>query len=625
DNDDDGNIDADDPNCHAEGNINKEYLPYYYSEETTIKIKDWTDPKFPGGTDPKFPGGTDPKFPGGTDPKFPDGSSPKPKCSDGIDNDDDGDIDADDSACHLDGDINKEYLPNHFSESQYVSSYIDLTAGNVTYQKINLDEPSTFYATITNQGTNKITEAFNSFFSIKKVGEDVEDIKTEIVEVPPLDPNSDFVISMSFSVPADTDKYKIRVCADKKDASDEGKIEEFNEENNCGSWVSFKADTSIAPPDKNDLPECSDTIDNDGDGKIDREDEACHEGGDLEKTYLPNYDSESVSSYECSDTIDNDGDGKIDREDPACREGGILSGRYLPKYNSESMTSYECNDTIDNDNDGKIDEKDEACHEGGTSSGNYIPTNDSEEIAPAKPNICLSLEPLEFTDEEKAKLDDLLRRFYLIAPELKDSTDINLVYNEIERYQNLKEEVEILTKACYEETGELRKKGLDEDIIQYGNPWFNYQVRGSYLENDKDAVEKAKPVCVYSPAKESESSRALTYGSDDVIKNWLNKLFGKEPSDEEKNKQICEPRAVANSRLFCEMYDGTDADAQTQLYGQIGIMVAGGIEPFSAITTIGLGKIIDALQGTDYFYTGCKWVTDGKANLEEYEKLLNVW
>ncbi|HPR84335.1 MAG TPA: hypothetical protein PL034_02140, partial [Candidatus Paceibacterota bacterium] len=191
DNDDDGNIDADDPNCHAEGNINKEYLPYYYSEETTIKIKDWTDPKFPGGTDPKFP----------------DGSTPKPKCSDGIDNDDDGDIDADDSACHLDGDMEKEYLPDHFSESQYVSSYIDLTAGNVTYQKINLDEPSTFYATITNQGTNKITEAFNSFFSIKKVGEEVEDIRTEVIEIPPLDADSDFVISMDdFSVP-DMDEY----------------------------------------------------------------------------------------------------------------------------------------------------------------------------------------------------------------------------------------------------------------------------------------------------------------------------------------------------------------------------------------------------------------------------------
>ncbi|HQC46087.1 MAG TPA: CARDB domain-containing protein [Candidatus Paceibacterota bacterium] len=594
DNDGDGYIDADDPNCHAEGDINKEYLPNYYSEETTIKIKDWTDPKFPGGTDPKFPGGTD--------PKFPDGSTPKPKCSDGIDNDDDGDIDADDSACHLDGDINKEYLPNHFSESQYVSSYIDLTAGNVTYQKINLDEPSTFYATITNQGTNKITEAFNSFFSIKKVGEDVEDIKTEIVEVPPLDPNSDFVISMSFSVPADTDKYKIRVCADKKDASDEGKIEEFNEENNCGSWVSFKADTSITPPDKNDLPECSDTIDNDGDGKIDREDEACYEGGDLEKTYLPNYDSESVSSYECSDTIDNDGDGKIDREDPACLEGGIPGGRYLPNYNSESMTSYECNDTIDNDGDGKIDKKDEACHEGGTLSGDYVPTNDSEEIAPAKPNICLSLEPLEFTDEEKAKLDDLLRRFYLIAPELKDETNIKMVYQEIERYSGFKNEIQVLIDSCYTETDKLKEEGYKDLIIQFGNPWYNYHKRGSYLEKiESEEIEKLKPQCVYSEEYEGIANADLfeTYN----IENNQQKI------------SLCNSLGETyQSRSMCEYYDSNS---------DIGYLVRGEIAE-------GLRRLWSSIFNggeaePSFYMTGCKWINDDRVDLKEYEILLNVW
>ena len=94
------------------------------------------------------------------------------------------------------------------------------------------------------------------------------------------------------------------------------------------------------------------------------------------------------------------------------------------------MTSYECNDTIDNDGDGKIDEKDEACHEGGTLSGDYVPTNDSEEIAPAKPNICLSLEPLEFTEDEKARLDELLRKDYLIAPSLKNAAVLSLVYAE---------------------------------------------------------------------------------------------------------------------------------------------------------------------------------------------------
>jgi|GEM_PF-3291964 len=619
DNDDDGNIDADDPNCHAEGNINKEYLPYYYSEETTIKIKDWTDPKFPGGTDPKFPGGTD--------PKFPDGSTPKPKCSDGIDNDDDGDIDADDSACHLDGDMEKEYLPDHFSESQYVSSYIDLTAGNVTYQKINLDEPSTFYATITNQGTNKITETFNSFFSIKKISEEVEDIKTEAVEIPPLDAGSDFVISMNFSV-IDTDEYKIRVCADKKDASDKGSIKEFNEENNCGSWVSFKADTSIAPPDRNDLPECSDGVDNDGDGKIDRDDPTCHAGGTIEGEYLPNYDSESEESYECSDTIDNDGDGKIDRDDPTCHEGGIIEGRYLPKYNSEAMTSYQCNDTIDNDGDGKIDIKDEACHEGGTLNGNYVPTNDSEEIAPAKPNICLSLDPLEFTDEEKAKLDDLLRRFYLIAPLLKDDSDIKIAYNELDRLQNLKDEISSLTDACYEQTKELRNNGYGKYIVQYGNPWFNYSKRGSYLDVvDRETEKKIKnlmPSCVYSESQ--EGTRALTEGGDGkFVSFWKNFLGIEGPSIDEK-ENLCQNLGLAKSRMICELYNGTDEAEGDDLKAQIAILATGGlVDPVSIFTTIGLGKIVNWFKGEQYYYTGCKWITDNKTDLKEYEILLNVW
>jgi len=584
DNDDDGNIDADDPNCHAEGNINKEYLPYYYSEETTIKIKDWTDPKFPGGTDPKFPGGTDPKFPGGTDPRFPDGSTPKPKCSDGIDNDDDGDIDAGDSACHLDGDMEKEYLPDHFSESQYVSSYIDLTAGNVTYQKINLDEPSTFYATITNYGTDKIEKSFNSFFSIKKVGEDVEDIKTEAVEIPPLDAGSDFVISMNFSV-IDTDEYKIRVCADKKDASDKGSIKEFNEENNCGSWVSFKADTSIAPPDRNDLPECS-------------------------------------------DGVDNDGDGKIDANDPSCREGGIMGGRYLPNYNSESMTSYECNDTIDNDSDGKIDIKDEACHEGGTLNGNYVPTNDSEEIAPAKPNICLSLEPLEFTDEEKAKLDDLLRRFYLIAPLLKDDSDIKIAYNELDRLQNLKDEISSLTNACYEQTKELRNTGYGKYIVQHGNPWFNYSDRGSYLEvvdrETEKKIENLMPSCTYSESQ--EGTRALTEGGDGKFVSFWKNLFGIEGPSIDEKENLCQNLGLAKSRMICELYNGTDEAEGDDLKAQIAILAAGGlVEPISIFTTIGLGKIVNWFKGEQYYYTGCKWETDNRTDLKEYEILLNVW
>jgi len=641
DNDDDGNIDADDPNCHAEGNINKEYLPNYYSEETTIETGGWTDPDFSGGgtgsgfppggggTGSGFPpggGGTGSGFPpggGGTGSVFPPGGGFDPVCSDGIDNDDDGDIDANDSACHLDGDINKEYLPNHFSENISTSSYIDLTASSVTYTEIKLDEPATFYATITNQGTNKITEAFNSFFSIKKVGEEVEDIKTEIVEVLSLDPNSDFVVSMNFSVPdtdnvPDTDKYKIRVCADKKDASDEGKIEEFNEENNCGSWVSFKADTSFNPPGEEDLPECRDGKDNDGDEKIDRDDPTCHVGGIVEAEYLPDYDSESVSSYECNDTIDNDGDGKIDRDDPTCREGGIPSGRYLPNYDSESEKPTECSDTIDNDGDEEIDEGDPGCHEGGTLSGNYILTHDSEEIAPAKPNICLSLEPLEFTEEEKAKLDELLRKYYLIAPTLKGEIDINLAYLDMIELQNLFDQVENLTVDCTNQIEQVIENGREDLIVQYGNPWYMPEDRGSYLEKltktsqegvpSEEEMERLLPQCNYDKRVEEASGSPLT----GVYKN------------PELKQQVCRKLAPAGE-LFCEYYNARDeAVEESENVANI-LSIVLGIDPAIQATA---AAIRNAFYDTDkwvLWQTGCKWDNYGKVDLKEYEMLLNVW
>ena len=612
DNDNDGTVDADDSVCHTDGDINKEYLPNYYSESfllPEVKNFDFTDT----GTSEL-----------GNNDEYKEGEF-KGACSDSKDNDEDGFIDEKDPECHLDGELDKEYLPDHYSEERYVNSYIDLSAGNVTFQTVKTDEKATFYSTISNYGTNKTQKGFSAFFSIKKVGEGVEDVYSETVNIPEISSREDFVTSISFAV-KDTEEYKIRACADKKDASDVGEISEFNEDNNCGSWVSFKADSSIPGPDEEDLPECRDEKDNDGDEKIDRQDLNCHVGGTIDGEYLPDYDSESTDSYECSDTIDNDGDGTIDEDDLACREGGVSNGTYLPEYNSESMYSYQCNDTIDNDSDRKIDASDPECHEGGTLSGDYVSTNDSESVAPAKPNICLSLDPLEFTDEEKAELDNLLRRFYLIAPTLKDSADIKLVYNEIERYQNLKDEIETLTKACYSETAELKKTGNGKDIIQYGNPWFNYQVRGSYLENESDeTLSKYKPQCVYSPAKEKDGgNKALTKGSSNAVANFLSNLFGNEPTEEEKEK-ICNTLGKTNSRLLCEMYDGTSEDNTNKLLGQLGILTTGAIDPASSMITLGIGSIIEMLQGDDYYYTGCKFVTDGKADLEEYEGLLNVW
>ena len=475
----------------------------------------------------------------------------------------------------------------------------------------------------------------------------MEDIRTEVIEIPPLDADSDFVISMDdFSVP-DMDEYKIRVCADKKDASDEGKIEEFNEENNCGSWVSFKADTSIAPPDKNDLPECSDTIDNDGDGKIDRDDPNCREGGVLTGTYLPDYDSESKKPSECSDTIDNDGDGKIDAEDEACHEGGILEGRYLPNYNSESMTSYECNDTIDNDGDGKIDEKDEACHEGGTLSGDYVPTNDSEEIAPAKPNICLSLEPLEFTEDEKARLDELLRKYYLIAPSLKNEADISLVYAEKTDYQNFYEELINLTTDCESQVEDVREAGYGDKIIQLGNPWYHYTEGNQdpdhpysyiikFIKKDKDMAkefEELLPYCTYNnglPVTNGQDREDKLNGNLYVNQkdHWYDvfTLYGNRRTGDEK-EDICRGLSYRyQNQIQCELWNDELTEERKAIEtAQVHTLL--GVDPLTSALAGGITFLVDKIFGDEYdlYETGCRWENDGKANLLEYEKLLNVW
>lgn len=99
-------------------------------------------------------------------------------------------------------------------------------------------------------------------------------------------------------------------------------------------------------------PQCSDTIDNDGDGVIDAADPGCHSDNDASNpaSYNPNDDDET------------------DR-----RSGGGTTG-------SGSETGVECADNRDNDGDGVIDERDPGCHTDGNPNNpdSYDPTDDSE-------------------------------------------------------------------------------------------------------------------------------------------------------------------------------------------------------------------------------------------------------
>ncbi len=90
---------------------------------------------------------------------------------------------------------------------------------------------------------------------------------------------------------------------------------------------------------------CTDGIDNDGDGLVDCSDSDCTADPACQPVPVEN----------CTDGIDNDGDGLVDcsdsdcTADPACQPGFLLSLVEI------------CSDGIDNDGDGAIDCKDRDC------------------------------------------------------------------------------------------------------------------------------------------------------------------------------------------------------------------------------------------------------------------------
>jgi len=114
--------------------------------------------------------------------------------------------------------------------------------------------------------------------------------------------------------------WTIQACADQSNL-----ITELNESNNCRS-ITITVSTSGGPGGGT---QCSDGVDNDGDGWVDEEDPDCltsggngpSDGG----TYDPDDDSEdsgAINPPQCSDGIDNDEDGFIDGNDPQCASAG---------------------------------------------------------------------------------------------------------------------------------------------------------------------------------------------------------------------------------------------------------------------------------------------------------------
>jgi hypothetical protein len=107
------------------------------------------------------------------------------------------------------------------------------------------------------------------------------------------------------------------------------------------------------------LPQCSDGVDNDGDGFIDFDGGASMNGGvpiGLPDPGCANA-AGTTESPPCQDGVDNDGDGLVDFDGGASANGGVAIALPDPGCgNALSPTeSPQCQDGIDNDGDGLVD------------------------------------------------------------------------------------------------------------------------------------------------------------------------------------------------------------------------------------------------------------------------------
>lgn len=135
-------------------------------------------------------------------------------------------------------------------------------------------------------------------------------------------------------------------CSDGVDNDGDGRVD-YPVDRGCVNG----ADTSESP----DPPECSDGLDNDADGRTDYgSDPDCSSTSDPTENSVP----------QCSDGRDNDADSRVDYPgDPGCSSGSDTS---------ESPDPPQCSDGRDNDGDGLADASDPGCS-GSSDNSEYTP------------------------------------------------------------------------------------------------------------------------------------------------------------------------------------------------------------------------------------------------------------
>ena len=297
----------------------------------------------------------------------PGGSCPRdPQCSDGIDNDNDGLIDAADPSCHLDFDEtnSSSYHPNIDDES-FTPSATQCSDG--------IDNDNDGFIDENDPNCHSDGDATNpSSYDPSR--------RTESGSLPAcfngVDDDGDGLVDLNdpgCSSATDNDETDEngggggnQQCSDGIDNDDDG----FTDENdpNCHSDGDATNEDSYDTnrSEEGDLPACFNGIDDDEDGLVDLDDPGCASAVDDDET-------DPAVAPQCSDGIDNDEDGLTDLDDPGCSSVG--DNDETDPTNGGGGGSPQCSDGIDNDGDGLIDLDDPGCGGGASDNSEADPSS----------------------------------------------------------------------------------------------------------------------------------------------------------------------------------------------------------------------------------------------------------
>lgn len=139
--------------------------------------------------------------------------------------------------------------------------------------------------------------------------------------------------------------------------------------------------------------------------------------------------------------------------------GGVDTGGGGYGIGDIITTKTQCNDGIDNDKDGKIDKADAGCHTDlkATNASSYFAgwddeTSENDPIAVDKDKNKNKCEVnVVFNDTDKARLEELSRMFYRLAPNLATEEDIKLEVANQKNYTNVIGKAKEYTAQCYKE------------------------------------------------------------------------------------------------------------------------------------------------------------------------------